>query len=193
MTRDRRQVGRGARCARDRGGAAAAAGSRPAAPRERDGAGGVDATVVRVARAARATATTSRAGDTRGNAHVIMSCPVACASSANACPPCARWRSASGSAPARARRASRRPALAPARAHALPRYRALSLRGDRPDLRRDGRGAERGHGKEMTSVYARVLDEHLERAFDVMAQMSRCRRWRTLRGARGRARGDRDV
>ena len=28
-----------------------------------------------------------------------------------------------------------------------------------------------GTGKETTSVYARVLDEHLERAFDVMAQM----------------------
>ena len=28
-----------------------------------------------------------------------------------------------------------------------------------------------GTGKETTSVYARVLDEHLERAFDVIAQM----------------------
>jgi predicted Zn-dependent peptidase len=37
----------------------------------------------------------------------------------------------------------------------------------------DAMGAElnAGTGKEMTSVYARVLDEHLERAFDVMAQM----------------------
>ena len=37
----------------------------------------------------------------------------------------------------------------------------------------DSMGAElnAGTGKEMTSVYARVLDEHLERAFDVMAEM----------------------
>ncbi len=37
----------------------------------------------------------------------------------------------------------------------------------------DSMGAElnAGTGKEMTSLYARVLDEHLERAFDVMAQM----------------------
>jgi predicted Zn-dependent peptidase len=37
----------------------------------------------------------------------------------------------------------------------------------------DAMGAElnAGTGKEMTSLYARVLDEHLERAFDVMAQM----------------------
>ncbi len=37
----------------------------------------------------------------------------------------------------------------------------------------DAMGAElnAATGKEMTSVYARVLDEHLERAFDVMAQM----------------------
>jgi predicted Zn-dependent peptidase len=37
----------------------------------------------------------------------------------------------------------------------------------------DAMGAElnAGTGKEMTSVYARVLDEHLERAFDVIAQM----------------------
>ena len=37
----------------------------------------------------------------------------------------------------------------------------------------DSMGAElnAGTGKEMTSVYARVLDEHLERAFDVIAQM----------------------
>ncbi len=37
----------------------------------------------------------------------------------------------------------------------------------------DAMGAElnAGTGKEMTSLYARVLDEHLECAFDVMAQM----------------------
>jgi predicted Zn-dependent peptidase len=37
----------------------------------------------------------------------------------------------------------------------------------------DSMGAElnAGTGKEMTSLYARVLDEHLERAFDVMGQM----------------------
>jgi len=37
----------------------------------------------------------------------------------------------------------------------------------------DAMGAElnAGTGKEMTSLYARVLDEHLERAFDVMADM----------------------
>jgi predicted Zn-dependent peptidase len=37
----------------------------------------------------------------------------------------------------------------------------------------DAMGAElnAATGKEMTSVYARVLDEHLERAFDVIAQM----------------------
>jgi predicted Zn-dependent peptidase len=37
----------------------------------------------------------------------------------------------------------------------------------------DGMGAEinAGTGKETTSVYARVLDEHVERAFDVMADM----------------------
>jgi predicted Zn-dependent peptidase len=37
----------------------------------------------------------------------------------------------------------------------------------------DAMGAElnAGTGKEMTSLYARVLDEHLARAFDVMAQM----------------------
>jgi predicted Zn-dependent peptidase len=38
----------------------------------------------------------------------------------------------------------------------------------------DAMGAElnAGTGKETTSVYARVLDEHLERAFDVIAQMT---------------------
>ena len=38
----------------------------------------------------------------------------------------------------------------------------------------DAMGAElnAGTGKEMTSLYARVLDEHLERAFDVMAEMA---------------------
>src|ERR1700736_6923359 len=37
----------------------------------------------------------------------------------------------------------------------------------------DGMGAElnAGTGKETTSVYARVIDEHLETAFDVMADM----------------------
>jgi predicted Zn-dependent peptidase len=37
----------------------------------------------------------------------------------------------------------------------------------------DGMGAElnAGTGKETTSVYARVIDDHLERAFDVMADM----------------------
>jgi predicted Zn-dependent peptidase len=37
----------------------------------------------------------------------------------------------------------------------------------------DGMGAEinAGTGKETTSVYARMLDQHLERAFDVMADM----------------------
>jgi predicted Zn-dependent peptidase len=37
----------------------------------------------------------------------------------------------------------------------------------------DGMGAEinAGTGKETTSLYARVIDEHLERAFDVMADM----------------------
>ena len=37
----------------------------------------------------------------------------------------------------------------------------------------DGMGAElnAGTGKETTSVYARVIDEHVERAFDVMADM----------------------
>ena len=36
-------------------------------------------------------------------------------------------------------------ALAPARAHAVPRHRALRLAGDRPALRRDGRRAQRRH------------------------------------------------
>ncbi|MGZ4173861.1 MAG: M16 family metallopeptidase, partial [Solirubrobacteraceae bacterium] len=37
----------------------------------------------------------------------------------------------------------------------------------------DGMGAElnAGTGKETTSVYARVIDEHLETAFDVMSDM----------------------
>ena len=37
----------------------------------------------------------------------------------------------------------------------------------------DGMGAElnAGTGKETTSVYARVIDDHLERAFDVIADM----------------------
>ena len=35
--------------------------------------------------------------------------------------------------------------VAPDRAHALPRHRALRVAGDRPDLRRDGRRAERRH------------------------------------------------
>ena len=37
----------------------------------------------------------------------------------------------------------------------------------------DGMGAElnAGTGKETTSVYARVIDEHLDRALDVMADM----------------------
>ena len=46
----------------------------------------------------------------------------------------------------------------------------------------DGMGAElnAGTGKESTSVYSRVLDQHLDRAFDVMADMV----WRpAIRGA----------
>jgi predicted Zn-dependent peptidase len=49
-----------------------------------------------------------------------------------------------------------------------PRYRSEQI-----DQIFDSMGAElnAGTGKEMTSLFARVLDEHLERAFDVMAQM----------------------
>jgi len=48
------------------------------------------------------------------------------------------------------------------------KYRSLEI-----DQIFDGMGAEinAGTGKETTSLYARVLDEHLERAFDVMADM----------------------
>ena len=60
----------------------------------------------------------------------------------------------------------------------------------------DAMGAEinAGTDKEATSLYTRVLDRHLERAFDVMSDML----WRpALRRAGGRAgggaRGDRDV
>ena len=60
----------------------------------------------------------------------------------------------------------------------------------------DAMGAElnAGTGKETTTVYARVLDQHLARAFDVMADMV----WRPAfqrrrPRARDRARGDRDV
>ena len=60
----------------------------------------------------------------------------------------------------------------------------------------DGMGAELNAGtdKEGTTVYARMLDQHLPRAFDVMADMV----WRPgvqrrRPRARGRARGDRDV
>ena len=70
----------------------------------------------------------------------------ACGSSPSACPACARWRSASGSATgSAAERDARGGHLAPARAHAVPRHRALRLGGDRPDLRRDGRRAQRRH------------------------------------------------
>ena len=46
----------------------------------------------------------------------------------------------------------------------------------------DAMGAElnAGTGKETTSVYARVLDQHLERAFDVIAQMVWRRRFGEL-------------
>ena len=49
-----------------------------------------------------------------------------------------------------------------------PRYRSAEI-----DEIFDGMGAElnAGTGKESTSVYSRVLDDHLERAFDVMADM----------------------
>ena len=48
------------------------------------------------------------------------------------------------------------------------RYRSLEI-----DQMFDAMGAElnAGTGKETTSVYSRVLDRHLERAFDVMADM----------------------
>ena len=48
------------------------------------------------------------------------------------------------------------------------RYRSLEI-----DQLFDAMGAElnAGTGKETTSVYSRVLDRHLERAFDVMADM----------------------
>src|SRR6202050_2642059 len=48
------------------------------------------------------------------------------------------------------------------------KYRSLEI-----DQIFDAMGAElnAGTGKETTSVYARVIDEHVERAFDVMADM----------------------
>ena len=60
----------------------------------------------------------------------------------------------------------------------------------------DGMGAElnAGTGKETTSVYARVIDEHLPAAFDVMADMVfRPRVGRDRLRARGDPRRDRDV
>src|SRR5690606_8493436 len=48
------------------------------------------------------------------------------------------------------------------------RYRSVEI-----DQIFDGMGAElnAGTGKETTSVYARVIDEHLDLAFDVMSDM----------------------
>ena len=60
----------------------------------------------------------------------------------------------------------------------------------------DGMGAEinAGTDKESTSLYTRVLDGHLERAFDVIERHDLVPSLRRARGrAGGRARGDRDV
>ena len=61
--------------------------------------------------------------------------------------------------------------LALPRAHAVPRHGAL--RSAEIDQLFDGMGAELNAGtdKEGTTVYARMLDQHLPRAFDVMADM----------------------
>ena len=62
--------------------------------------------------------------------------------------------------------------LPPARAHAVPRHRALTAR--RRSTRSSTRWAPRSTPaptRRATSLYTRVLDRHLERAFDVMSDM----------------------
>ena len=83
------------------------------------------------------------------------------------------------------------------RAHAVPRHGALRVAGDRPALRRHGRRAQRRARARRRRRSTRACSTcHLERAFDVMADMV----WRPRidgdeldAGARDRARGDRDV
>ena len=79
---------------------------------------------------------------------------------------------ASGSASARATRRSSRPGSRTSSSTCCSRA-PTRFSSSEIDQIFDGLGAEvnAGTGKETTSVYARFLDEHLERAFDVMADM----------------------
>ena len=148
--------------------AATAAQRRPAAAT----AAGATATAARAARAARATVRprarasspagppADRSGLGRPDRH------------GGACPPCDPWRSGSGSAPARPARTEAQAGLSHLIEHMLfrgtDRYGSLEI-----DQLFDAMGAElnAGTGKETTSVYARVLDDHLPEAFDVISDM----------------------
>ena len=87
-------------------------------------------------------------------------------------------------------------AVASGRAHALPRDRSLRLAGDRPDLRHDGRRAERRH-RQGEHVGLRPRDRRSSAAGVRRRRRhgvaSTHRRRRSRQRARDRARGDRDV
>ncbi|CAA9532783.1 MAG: FIG007959: peptidase, M16 family, partial [uncultured Solirubrobacteraceae bacterium] len=87
-------------------------------------------------------------------------------------------------------------AVAPRRAHALPGQRPLRLAGDRPDLRRDGRRAERGHRQGehvgLRAGHRRAPAARVRRRRG-HGLASALRRGRPRQRARNRPRGDRDV
>ncbi len=84
--------------------------------------------------------------------------------------------------------------LAPARAHAVSRHRALRLAGDRPDLRRDGRRGQRGHRQGIdVAVHARARRPSAARLRGDGRHGLPSALRRAGDRARGRARGDRDV
>ena len=143
----------------------------PRRPRERDG-GGRRATVARAAPAARATATASTlARRERRARHHDAARRRARRHRAHPCGALGRARLLDRR-PARAARPTRR------RGSRTCSSTCCSAAPSATARRRSTRSSTRwapscnaGTGKESTSVYARVLDQHLERAFDVIAQM----------------------
>ncbi|CAA9481590.1 MAG: FIG007959: peptidase, M16 family, partial [uncultured Solirubrobacteraceae bacterium] len=86
--------------------------------------------------------------------------------------------------------------VAPDRAHALPGHGRLRVRGDRPDLRRDGRRAQRGHGEGddlRLLPRARRPPRPGVRRHGRHGLAPAVRRGGPRAGARDRPRGDRDV
>ena len=101
-------------------------------------------------------------------------CPTAFASSPNACRTCAASRSASGSAPGRAKRSCTKPA-SPTSSSTWCSRAPRTARPSRSRGRwiRSAAGLDAFTSKELVSYNVKVLDEHLPEAFDVVADLVR--------------------